>query len=91
MLFKKESYSLEQNKVKVPTLLIIDSIDTSLAQSKGIFKIIVRIGDTIKQIKQEINFRIPMTFPLGTESVRTIPIIEEAQEQITIECKFSDE
>ena len=78
-------YSLDENKGKVPNMLIIDSIDTSLSESEGTFNIIGKMGG---DITEEITLRIQMAFPLGTESVCTIPI-SKAQEQITIECKFS--
>ena len=78
-------YSLDENKEKVPNMLIIDQIDTSSSESEGTFDI---LGKMAGDITQDIQFRIPMTFPVGTESVCTIPI-STAQEQITIKCKFS--
>ena len=80
-------YSLDVNKEKVPTMLIIESIDTSLSETEGIFKIIGKMGGNIEE---NIKLRIPMTFPKGAESICTIPI-SKAQEQITIECRFSAE
>ena len=78
-------YSLEENKKKVPNALIIDSIDTSLSESEGTFKILGKMGG---DVQEEFTFRIPMLFPPGAESICTIPIAI-AHEQITIECKFS--
>ena len=78
-------YSLDENKIKVPNLLVIDSIDTSLSESEGTFKI---LGKMSEEVQEEFTFRIPMLSPPGDESVCTIPIAN-AKEQITIECKFS--
>ena len=76
-------YSLDENKEKVPNMLVVDSIDTSLSESEGTFKIIGKMGG---DVQEEVTIRIPMLYPLG--AVCTIPI-SNAQQQISIECKLS--
>ena len=75
-------YSLH---MQTPIYFIIHSIDTSLSSTKGTFTI---KGELTGDLNEEVILRIPLTFPLGLESVCLIPIAK-ANEEIDVECRFS--
>ena len=82
-----EDVSLDENKDKLPNLLVIESIDGAKCESEGTYKIVAKAGD---DITEETKLHIPMTFPDGLESICTVPASKK-NEPIDIECKFSGE
>ena len=80
------NYTLDENKDKVPTTFITQSIDGSSCDSEGTFKIIGNVAG--HPINKNAKLHIPMTFPAGIKSICNIPVANEG-EQISIECKFA--
>ncbi|MBR4496345.1 MAG: hypothetical protein IKP12_04370, partial [Acholeplasmatales bacterium] len=80
------NYTLDENKDKVPTTFITQSIDGSSCGSEGTFKIIGNV--TGHPINKNVKLHIPMTFPAGIESICNVPVASVG-EQISIECKFA--
>ena len=80
-------YSLPENKVKVPSMFITESIQDLNCESKGTFKINGVIGDEVTEMKK---VSIPLTFPSGVEVICKLPP-SEAQGKVEMECKFGGE
>ena len=80
-------FSLPQNKVKVPTMFVTESIKDSDCKSKGTFKITGVIGAEVTE-KKKVS--IPLTFPTGVEVICDLPPTE-AQGKVEMECKYGGE